>query len=311
MRYNHLSMLPEQAFKPRGFGMTLEGGGDSGPSNTTSTTTQTMDPAIAPYVTYGLSEAQRLYQQPGPGYFPGQTYVGPSGSTQAALQAAQTRALQGNPLLPAAQQQTLANIQGGYLGGNPFFQGAFQPAARAAEQSYMDAMGKIGSTFSAAGRYGSGAMGDVQDRATGQFAQSLTDTAGKLAYQNYDAERARQMASISGAPEMAGADYADIQRLLTTGQAQEGYQQMALQDAINRYNYQQNLPAMQLQQYLSAAYGSPMGGITTQSVPSYTNQSSSILGGALGGYALGGTGPNAMFSPTTGAIGGGLLGAFA
>jgi hypothetical protein len=270
-----------------------------------------MDPAIAPYVTYGLSEAQRLYQQPGPGYFPGQTYVGPSGSTQAALQAAQTRALQGNPLLPAAQQQTLANIQGGYLGGNPFFQGAFQPAARAAEQSYMDAMGKIGSTFSAAGRYGSGAMGDVQDRATGQFAQSLTDTAGRLAYQNYDAERARQMAAISGAPEMAGADYADIQRLLTTGQAQEGYQQMALQDAINRYNYQQNLPAMQLQQYLSAAYGSPMGGITTQSVPSYTNTGSSILGGALGGYALGGTGQNAMFSPTTGAIGGGLLaGAF-
>jgi hypothetical protein len=165
----------------------------------------------------------------------------------------------------------------------------------------MDAMGKIGSTFSAAGRYGSGAMGDVQDRATGQFAQSLTDTAGKLAYQNYDAERARQMASISGAPEMAGADYADIQRLLTTGQAQEGYQQMALQDAINRYNYQQNLPAMQLQQYLSAAYGSPMGGITTQSVPSYTNTAATTLGGALGGYAIGGV---------PGATAGGLLGAF-
>jgi hypothetical protein len=271
-----------------------------------------MDPAIAPYVTYGLTEAKKLYQQPGPGFFPGQTYVGPSGSTQAALQAAQTRALQGNPLLPAAQQQTLANIQGGYLGGNPFFQGAFQPAARAAEQSYMDAMGKIGSTFSAAGRYGSGAMGDVQDRATGQFAQSLTDTAGKLAYQNYDAERARQMAAMGAAPEMAGADYADIQRLLTTGQAQEGYQQMALQDAINRFNYEQNLPSMKLQQYLSAAYGSPMGGITTQSVPnqSYTNTGANVLGGALGGYALGGTGSGAMFSPTAGAIGGGLLGAF-
>jgi hypothetical protein len=167
----------------------------------------------------------------------------------------------------------------------------------------MDAMGKIGSTFSAAGRYGSGAMGDVQDRATGQFAQSLTDTAGRLAYQNYDAERARQMAAMAGAPEMAGADYADIQRLLTTGQAQEGYQQMALQDAINRYNYQQNLPAMQLQQYLSAAYGSPMGGITTQSVPSYTNTGANVLGGALGGYALAPQGYG-----TVGALGGAALG---
>jgi len=309
MRYDHLSMLPEQAFQPRGgFGMTLEGGGKGGgggskpPANTT--TTQLMDPAVAPYVTYGLSEAQRVYSQPGPGYFPGQTYVGPSGSTQAALQAAQTRALQGNPLIPAAQQQTLANIQGAYLGGNPFFQGAFDPAARAAQQSFYDAMGGIGSTFSAAGRYGSGAMGDVQDRAVGQFAQSLTDTAGKLAYQNYDAERTRQMAAMAGAPEMAGADYADIQRLLTTGQAQEGYQQMALQDAINRFNYEQNLPSLKLQQYLSAAYGSPMGGITTQSIPQapmYTNTGANVLGGALGGYALGGT---------TGAVGGGLLGAF-
>jgi hypothetical protein len=303
MRYDHFSMLPEQAFKPRGgFGMTLEGGSGGGggaPKDTTST--QLMDPAVAPYVTYGLSEAQRIYNQQAPEYFPGQTYVGPSGSTQAALQAAQTRALQGNPLIPAAQQQTMANIQGAYLGGNPFFQGAFNPAARAAEQSFMDALGKTGSTFSAAGRYGSGAMGDMQDRAMGTFAQSLTDTAGKLAYQNYDAERARQMAAMAGAPEMAGADYADIQRLLTTGQAQEGYQQMALQDAINRYNYQQNLPSLQLQQYLSAAYGSPMGGITTQQVPSYTNTGANVLGGALGGYALGGT---------TGAVGGGLLGAF-
>jgi len=303
MRYDHFSMLPEQAFKPRGgFGMTLEGGsggGGSAPKDTT--TTQLMDPAVAPYVTYGLSEAQRIYNQQAPEYFPGQTYVGPSGSTQAALQAAQTRALQGNPLLPAAQQQTMANIQGAYLGGNPFFQGAFNPAARAAEQTFMDALAKTGSTFSAAGRYGSGAMGDMQDRAMGTFAQSLSDTAGKLAYQNYDAERARQMAAMAGAPEMAGADYADIQRLLTTGQAQEGYQQMALQDAINRYNYQQNLPSLQLQQYLSAAYGSPMGGITTQQVPSYTNTGANVLGGALGGYALGGT---------TGAAAGGLLGAY-
>jgi hypothetical protein len=303
MRYDHFSMLPEKAFQPRGRGMTLEGGSSS-PSSTTSTTTQQMDPAIAPYVTYGLSEAQRIYGQEGPGYFPGQTYVGPSGSTQAALQAAQTRALQGNPLVPAAQGQTLANIQGGYLGGNPFFQGAFQPAARAAEQSFMDALGKAGSTFSAAGRYGSGAMGDIQDRAMGQFATSLTDTAGKLAYQNYDAERARQMASIAAAPEMAGADYQDIQRLLTTGQAQEGYQQMALQDAINRFNYQQNLPSMKLQQYLSAAYGSPMGGIATQSVPSYSNPAAGALGGALAGYTLAPQGYG-----TAGAIAGGLLGA--
>lgn len=284
------------------------GGGGSSKPPANTTTTQMMDPAVAPYVKYGLSEAQRLYQTGTPEYFPGQTYVGPSGSTQAALQAAQTRALQGNPLIPAAQQQTLANVQGAYLGGNPFFQGAFNPAARAAQQSFYDAMGNIGSTYSAAGRYGSGSMGNMQDRAAGMFAQSLTDTAGKLAYQNYEAERDRQMKAMAASPEMAGADYTDIQRLLNVGQAQEGYQQMALEDALNRFNFQQNLPAAQLQQFLNAAYQSPQGGITISSVPrqpTYTNTGANILGGALAGSALAPTGYG-----TAGAIGGGLLGAF-
>jgi hypothetical protein len=269
------------------------------------TTVQEMDPAVMPYVTYGLDEARRLYEAQGPGYYPGQTYISPSGSTQAALQAAQTRAMQGNPLIPAAQQQTLANIQGAYLGGNPFFQGAFQPAARAAQQSFYDAMSGIGSRASAAGRYGSGSMQELENRAMGQLSQSLADTAGQLAYQNYADERARQMAAMGAAPEMAAADYGDIQRLMTVGQAQESYQQAALQDAINRFNYEQNLPSAKLQQFLSAAYGSPMGGITTSVVPQYSNQFANVLGGGVAGYALSGGNP---YATAGGAAAGGLLG---
>lgn len=278
-------------------------GGSSTPSRSTSVTE--MDPAVRPYVTYGLGEAQRLYEAEGPGYYPGQTYISPSESTQAALQAAQTRAMQGSPLIPAAQQQTLANIQGAYLGGNPFFQGAFQPAARAAQQSFYDALGGISSRASAAGRYGSGSMQDLENRAMGQFSQALSDTAGQLAYQNYAAERGRQMAAMGAAPEMAAADYGDIQRLMTIGQAQESYQQAALQDQINRFNYEQNLPSAKLQQFLSAAYGSPMGGITTSVVPQYSNQFANVLGGSVAGYALSGGNP---YATAGGAAAGGLLG---
>jgi hypothetical protein len=211
--------------------------------------------------------------------------------------------MMGSPLVPAAQAQTLANIQGAYLGGNPFFQGAFTPAAQAAQQSFYDAMGNIASNASRAGRYGSPAMQNLENRALGQFSQALTNTAGQLAYQNYEAERARQMAATGAAPQMAQADYQDIQQLLNVGQAQEGYQEMALQDAINRFNYQQNLPAAKLQQYLSAAYGSPQGGITTQ--PVYRNTGANILGGAIGGYTLSGGNP---YATAGGAALGGLLG---
>ena len=69
----------------------------SGGSTNTVTRTE-LDPSQAPYVQYGLSEAQRLYATGGPQAYTGQTYVGPSQQTQAALSAMQTRAMQATRL---------------------------------------------------------------------------------------------------------------------------------------------------------------------------------------------------------------------
>lgn len=335
----------------------------------TNTVTRTeLDPTMRPYVEYGLQEAQNLYRQGDlPSFYPGQTYIGPSETTQAAMQMAQDRASAGSPLVRGAQQtagalQTAMNpalggfadifnrgmfnpamqyaqqtASGAYLNGNPFFQGAFNPAARAAEQQYSNAMQGVASQASQAGRYGSNAMGQLQDRATGAFAQSLTDTAGRLAFDNYSQERARQEAAIgqmgamsnmglqnqlsamSGmagtaaqdyarqlqaagmAPALAGQDYADIQRLMDLGQTQESYQEMALTDAMNRFNFEQMQPYNNLQSYLSSAYGAPQGMQTTQ--PIYRNQFGSAIGGGLTGYALGGP-----LGGLGGAALGGLLG---
>jgi hypothetical protein len=278
------------------------GGGGGGQTTNTVTRTE-LDPIMRPFVQYGLEESTRLYQNPDmPQYFPGQTYVGPSQQTQAALAAAQQRATMGNPLVPAAQQQALNTMQGGFLGGNPFFQGAFRGATQAAQTQYTDATQQALSNASRAGRYGSGAMGTALDRAGGVFANALTNTAGQLAYQNYDTERGRQQAMIGAAPQLAAADYSDINQLLQTGQAAEGYQEAAMADAVNRFNFAQQAPYMKLQSYLSGAYGAPSG--MQQTTPVYRNQMGNVLGGALTGAALGGgTGLGAGVGA---AIGGGL-----
>lgn len=451
----------------------MSGGGGGG----TQTVRTELDPAMRPFVEYGLNEAQRQYQQGPMQYYPGQTYVGPSDLTQTGMQMAQQRALAGNPLIPQAQQ-TVSNLQtqlnpalgmygdiyqrsgynpatglfaqvasggasdylnqaranqlygqaamgdpsagfygamqqgafqnaalpgtsatagGSYLGGNPFFEGAFAPAARQAQDVFERNIQNVTSQASQAGRYGSGAMGQLQDRAAGQFAQSLTDVAGNLAYQNYAAERgmqeaamgrlgalsqqdvanrltgaqglsgaaqqtlqnqmaamqasaglsqqdlanrmsaggalgdianqalqtqlaaagglgstaasdfARQLQAAGMAPGMAAQDYADIQRLIDLGQMQEGYQEMALTDAMNRFNFQQAAPAQSLQAYLSAAYGAPMGQQTSQ--PIYRNQLGSAVSGGLAGYGLGQMGGfNSALGAAAGAAAGGLLG---
>lgn len=233
----------------------------SGGGGGTNTVTRTeLDPTMRPYVQYGLSEAQRLYQTPNvPQYYPGQTYIGPSAQTTAALQAAQARAMQGNPLVPAAQQQLQQTIQGQYLGANPYLQAALQPAFGAAQRQYESATNQALSNFSRAGRYGSGAMQGALTNVGGEFARALTGTAGQLGYAGYADERARQLAATQLAPALASQDYADIQRLSQIGQQTEAYQEMALQDAINRFNFEQQAPYARLQSFLSGAYGAPSG----------------------------------------------------
>ena len=245
-------------------------------------TTSSIDPTIQPYLSYGLSESQRLYQTGGPQYYPGQTYVSPSATTQAGLNALERRAMQGSPLVGQAQQQLLNTISGNYLSGNPFFQGAFAPAAQAATQSFQQAIGDIGSAASKAGRYGSGSMGTLQDRSSGQLAQQLSNTAGQLAYQNYSDERNRQQAATMAAPGMAQADYQDIQNLLAAGQTREGYTGQQLQSDIARFNFQQNAPQQNLSAFLSNVYGNPMSNLrnTTQSGTSDTSTLQNVLGTA-------------------------------
>ena len=297
----------------------------SGGGGTNTVTRTELDPTMRPYVQYGLSEAQRLYQTPNvPQYYPGQTYIGPSQQTQTALEAAQTRATMGNPLVPAAQQQLLGTIQGNFLGGprlvtdpatgqvttvaggNPYLEAALLPGFQAAQRQYEGATNTALSNFSRAGRYGSGAMQGALTNIGGEFARALTGQAGQLGFANYADERARQMAAIGAAPSLAAQDYADIQRLANVGQQTEAYQEMALQDAINRYNFAQQAPYTKLQSFLSGAYGAPSG--MQQTTPVYRNPLAGAVGGALTGAALGGTGSGSMFSPQQGALGGALLG---
>ena len=244
---------------------TLWGGGSSGGGGSSTTkTTSELDPTVRPYVEYGLQEAKGLYQTPGPSYYPGQTYIGPSAQTSASLQAAQNRALMGSPLQQAAQQQQLGTVGGQYLSaGNPYFTQALGGATQQATQAYNDAIKAAQGTASLAGRYGSGVSADIQNRAANTLANTLANKYGELAYQNYATERAAQQQAAFNAPQMAAADYADIQQLANVGKTAEGYQQTALQSAIDRYNYEQNLPYQKLSAYLGAAYGTPMGQVST------------------------------------------------
>ena len=224
----------------------------------TSETKQSIDPAILPYITYGLEEAKGLYGAPGPTYYPGQTYVDPSSQTTSALGLAEARATTGSPLIPAAQTQALSTIQGDRLSaGNPYFADMMANAARPVVSEFNTAIRDIGSRTAGAGRYGSGAMGEMESKASDNLAQALSQRGSELAYQNYATERARQDQAVGNAGNIAMQDYSDINQLMNIGQINEGYSTDALNSDISRFEYGQNAPYNKLQSYLAAAYGAP------------------------------------------------------
>ena len=222
------------------------------------TTTSEIDPMLKPYISYGLDEAKNLYQAGAPEYYPGQTYIDPSAATTSGLEAAQARATAGSPLLPAAQGQQLSSIQGDYLSaGNPYFASMMSSAAAPVISEYNKATQNLNSTASQAGRYGSGAQAQMQSDATTNLADALSRQGAQLAYQNYGQERGFQNQAVANAPQLAQADYGDIQQLMNVGKTQEDYSRQALQGDIDRYQYGVNAPQQQLGSYLSAAYGAP------------------------------------------------------
>lgn len=233
------------------------GGGSSG----TTTSTTSIDPTIKPFVEYGLQEAKKQYEGAGPQFFQGQTYVSPSDATNQALQMAQQRATAGSPLVQAAQQQQLETIQG--RGVNPFLQGALSAAYQPTVEAAQEATRGLQSQASTAGRYGSAAMGQIAGQQAAGLGRGLGASMSNLAYQSSEAEAARQAAAAAGAPAMAQADYNDIQALLKTGQAGEQYDQAALTDAMNRWNYEQQLPQQKLQQFTNLFTQMPSGQTTT------------------------------------------------
>jgi hypothetical protein len=270
-------------------------------------TTSSIDPALRPFLTEGLERARSLFltgEQPR--FFEGQTYVSPSEQTLAALQQQEQLATQASPTLQQAQQaylQSLGGIgqtaSGGFLGANPFQAQMMQAATRPLEQQFANqVLPNIASLYSRAGRYGSGAMERALGTATEAQTRALGDITSNIAGQQFQQERGLQQQAqlglaqlASAAPSIYSQQFIPSQQLAQVGAAREQIAALPLQEQMQRFQFQQQLPYQQLSGYLSSVYGSPMGSFGTQTQTMPQNNMINRLAGAgvgyLGGQALG------------------------
>ena len=265
----------------------------SSPTNVTTTTSSEPSEFVKPYVTEAFDQAQNLFQSSVPNYFPSQTYTGFAPETDAALQLATNRALN-NPLLASSQNEINSILQGDYLSptSNPYSQALYNQMAG-------DVTSGVQSQFSKAGRLGSAANQEV-------LASELGKISNQVYGDQYNRERANMMGATQLAPQLAQADYADIEALGGVGQTRESMDMAKIQDAMARFDFEQQKPYYKLREYLGSI-GANVPTTTSQTRPVFRNTGAGLLGGAMQGYQLG----QNFGMGGLGAAAGGLLGGFA
>ncbi len=270
----------------------MSGGGGSDKQETTSQPWA----GIQPYLSRGYVEAaQNVLDRPLE-FFPGQTYVGYSPETEAALGGITERALAGSPLVDIAQGRSF-----GMMGapGTEFLTRTAAGEYTGAENPYLDALTQsissrvlpqVQSAFGGAGRTGSSPV------AQGIMAREMANALAPYQFGEYGRERGlqeaaagqlagNQLAAMGLAPELAGIDFTDLARLGQVGAAREAKSMEELQDEMARYQFGQTEPTQRIQQYMSLLGGSAplIGGTGTQvtRTPSQGNPIFGLLGSAL------------------------------
>jgi hypothetical protein len=245
------------------------------PSTLPATGQSQIDPIIAPYLSEALGVARNLFLEgEGPKLFPGQMYVGPSAQTETALTQMEQLAGLTQPYYEQAGTGVMTGLtglertaSGGFLGGSPYRDEMIAAATRPLTQQFTEeVMPGIQSTFSQAGRLGSGAQGAVTGRATEGFTRALGDVTSRIAAEDYARERGFQEAAtrdvLSGAGrlgDITSSFLAPSSVLADVGARREAIAGQPLEESMRRFDYTQNLPQDQFAKYMASIYGSPLG----------------------------------------------------
>lgn len=282
-------------------------GSSSGSSRTTTTTEP---PAfIRPYLQYGAQQARALYQTGGPQYYEGNTVVPFSQQTEQALGLTEQRALNGSPVNQAAQDyatRTLNTTPTSQFGGatNPHLDATFNRAADSVQQ-------RLGTQFAGSGRNVEASRAvnadELNNLATGLYGGAYESERNRMA-QDLDRQRSMQYAVAGMAPQLANQDYIDLQALSGVGGQVEDLTGRLMEDQAARWDFSQNAPQMNLDNYISRVTGAYPGQNATQTTPTHRNRTAGALGGAMSGAQLGSQ--FGGYGALIGAIGGGLLGGY-
>jgi len=247
-----------------------------------------------PYLETGFQEAGRLYGQGVPDYYPGATLAGFDPSQTAAQQAVLGYAMGPRP---AAQQAAAEQVTLGQMQGATPFTGGQMSDLLAGNVNYGagSPFGIMADMYGHEYQPGGGSRGDIvqgmaEAAASKNLAQNLAQMYGG-AYQQAQGMRfpaaemrlGQQRAGQAAYPSIMGAPLQMYGAIGDVGAQRRAMTQEAINQAQQKYQYEQAAPMSALQQYMANISGD-YGGVTTQT-PSGLSQLGQVVGmlGTLGG----------------------------
>lgn len=241
-------------------------GGGGGGSQTVNT--QVQPPSYAmPFLQYGLDEARAQYDSNAPNYYPAQTVVGFSPESEMSLDMMRDRALDPNSMTA----QTANVVQQNLMGTNPLMSAAFQPVVN-----------EVQSQFAKAGRYGSGANQQALAAALAPAALQAQQTAIAQApqIQNQDLS---QLAAVGSARE--GQAQAELQDQVNRFNFEQNIEQQKLKDylaLVGGGTVGSNTIQPVQRNTAASALGGALGGAQLGAAAGFSPMLGAVGGGLLG-----------------------------
>lgn len=260
----------------------------SQPSGST-TTTQTAPAYMYPYIGTGLAQAGDLLASGGPQYYPGQQVAGFSGPQQAAMSGIDALAQSGTQAGNAGMNFDAGLLNGNFSGPqaalarmgqggatNPYLGQMFQQAAGQMQNQLQSEYGQTGRNVSASAPM----MGQTLDNLAtqlygGAYAQNQADALA--ANQTLGNE---QMGGLANAPALNAMQFGNLGQEMNVGGMVQNQAQNLINSDMSKYNYYQQLPYQQLQQYEQFLGGVQPG--SQQNNPYFNNSTANAMNTALG-----------------------------
>jgi len=248
-----------------------------------STETSKSEPweALQPYLKKTYAEAEGMYDTYSPQYYSGTTQAGFSPDQLTAQAGIRDFATRGaptimNPALSAYQYGTGSSILD--VANNPYIQGMAQGAVSDVMAGLAPEMANIRSGAIQSGGYGGSRQGIAEGAALAGAADAATRAAADIYGQAYGQGLDAQGRTLGMTGDILQAGFSPYGALSASGAEQQAREQALIQDAMSKYEFEQNLPYNRLSQFTGALSGTQglLGNSGVSTVPGQSGTSKAM-----------------------------------